>query len=351
MARHAKPVVHRYRGRWVFLAAALAVGVLSLGAPAIAAALASPAPLTCTGTDNGDGSVDVHCVGVRPAPSPTATPTPTVTASPTPTATATLPPTTTPAGTNNCIVLPSRCGFPDATNSGVPNATILAPAQGDTIVTVAGSVLDGRNIHGCLTIIAPDVTVRNTLVTGCGSASGWAIESRGARAQLSHVTVTCNNTQGKGVVGSGFTANALDISGCEDGFYVDPAGASIFNSYVHGMFHGSDGHTDAVQIVDGGQGTVSHNTLDNRDPQGNSAISADTPGVHDLIFVGNLTNGGGFSVRCPADNVPPGHGTNVRIVNNRLSSLSRQFDIWNGCGNETQVTGNVVDETGRPVSP
>lgn len=353
MARHAQPTIHRYRGRWVFLATALAIGTLGLAGPALAAALSSPTPLTCTGTDNGDGSVDVHCVGVRPAPTSTPTPTPTVTTTPTVVPTTTPPATTTsPAGPQtNCIAVPSRCGFPDGTNTGVPPGTTLAGLTGDVNVTVPGTVLDGRNIHGCLKISAADVIVRNTLVSGCQSASGWAIESRGARAQLSHVTVTCNNTQGKGIVGAGFTASALDVFGCEDGFYIDPAGASVFNSYVHGFFHGADGHTDAIQVVDGGQAMISHNTLDNRDGQGSSAISADTPLVHDVIIVGNLTNGGGYSIRCPADNVAPGHGTNVRVVNNRLSSLSLQFGIWNGCGNETQVTGNVADETGRPVSP
>ncbi len=305
-------------------------------------------------------------------PSPTATATPTVmptTAPPTtppvttPPATTpppttvpptTIPPTTPPAQTTNCLPNPSACGFPDATNTGVPaNWVPIHTVNGDQSVTTAGATLDGWDIHGCLSILAANVTIRNTRVT-CTSG-GWAVNARGANLLLDHIAVSCGGTSGDGIVGVTFTAAAVNVSGCEDGVYMDNSSPCpvVRDSYVHDPFHASGAHTDVLQVAADGCGTFTHNTLTNNDPQGSSVVSADTTAIHDLLVTGNLMAGGGYSMRCP----DPGHGTNVQVVGNRFSTMWVQYGdppgtgAMNGCGDEAVVSGNVRDETGAALVP
>jgi hypothetical protein len=81
-----------------------------------------------------------------------------------------------------CIMVPHACGFPDATNTGVPSGTALRsvpgqvssgpgwhfdPEGGHVAVTARGTVLSGLSITCNLEIDASDVTVRDVrVVTG-----------------------------------------------------------------------------------------------------------------------------------------------------------------------------------------
>jgi len=276
-------------------------------------------------------------------PSPTVVPT---TPPPTTVPPTTVPPTTPPAQTTNCLPKPSACGFPDATNTGVPSNWVPIRTQsGDLSITTAGATLDGWDIHGCLTVTAANVTIRNSRVT-CTSG-GWAVNARGAGLLLDHITVSCGGTHGDGIVGVTFTAVAVDVSGCEDGIYMDNSSPCpvVRDSYVHDPFHATGAHTDVLQLAGNACGTFTHNTLTNNDPQGSSVISADTTDVHDVIVTGNLMAGGGYSMRCP----DPGHGTNVQVLNNRFNSTWVQYAVWNGCDDEAKVSGNVRDETGAGI--
>jgi len=288
------------------------------------------------------------------APTPSVTPSPTVapttppatTPPPTTVPPTTTPPTTPPAQTTNCLPKPSACGFPDATNTGVPaNWAPIRTVQGDMSVTTAGGTLDGWDIHGCLTVTAANVTIRNSRVT-CTSG-GWAVNARGAGLLLDHIAVSCGGTHGDGIVGVTFTAVAVDVSGCEDGIYMDNSSPCpvVRDSYVHDPFHATGAHTDVLQVAGGACGTFTHNTLTNNDPQGSSVISADTTDVHDVLVTGNLMAGGGYSMRCP----DPGHGTNVQVLDNRFSMTWVQYAVWNGCGDEAKVSGNVDDITGKAI--
>ncbi|HLI32035.1 MAG TPA: hypothetical protein VKU89_04755, partial [Solirubrobacteraceae bacterium] len=41
----------------------------------------------------------------------------------------------------DCVVLPSACGYPDQSNTGVPAGTTLTPASGEVVVRTPGSVV------------------------------------------------------------------------------------------------------------------------------------------------------------------------------------------------------------------
>ena len=79
----------------------------------------------------------------------------------------------------NCAATPSSCGYPDASNTGVPSGTVLKSVPGqvssgpgwyynaagnDVIVTGKGTVLSGLYIPYNLVINASNVTVKNVQV-------------------------------------------------------------------------------------------------------------------------------------------------------------------------------------------
>jgi hypothetical protein len=64
-------------------------------------------------------------------------------------------------GQPDCAPKPSDCGYPDATNTGVPAGTKLEVMTGDQKITEAGTVIEGKDIRGCITVVAPHVTIRN----------------------------------------------------------------------------------------------------------------------------------------------------------------------------------------------
>lgn len=236
-------------------------------------------------------------------------------ATPTPTATPTQPPS----------------GWPDATNTGVPAGTVLRSTNGRTI-TVAGTVVNGEDITGCLTINADNVTVRNTRIR-CGGSPIRALQRTGIL--IEDVEVDCLNTDGTGIAGN-FTARRVNAHACENGASLDGRNL-VEDSYIHHLFERANplGHTDGLQIPFSGDDIVIRgNWIENRTPNATSAIIADKPGTDRLTVDHNRLIGGGFVLRCPNPGVD-----NV-ITNNAISRGG--YDHWIYCTDESVVSGNQL---------
>jgi len=276
---------------------------------------------------------------IPPTPSPTPTPTPT--------------PTGVPAGA--CLPHPGACGFPDDSTTGPPAGLALTASAGFTAST-PGRVYEGLAISGCVSVEAANVTIRNSTIKSSGCA--WVVAGRAPGLVLDHVTVSCLNSPNKAVVvQQGGVLTAVRLFGCEDGAWFDPAGGTIQNSYINGMFDNSGGtqqHTDVVQLAAGAQHVrVLHNTLINDDQSGSSVLTDDTPGSADVVMDGNLTAGGGYSIRFPGSGTAP----DFYITNNRMSPTYVQYGnpagtgFLQGCGGcVTSTAGNFRDDTLTPIS-
>ena len=93
------------------------------------------------------------------------------------------------AATTGCAALPSRCGYPDASNTGVRPDVALRKVPGELTegsgwkwnssgylaVTGDGAVLDGLDIDGTLDVSASNVTIQNVRVVEQGESFGIAI--------------------------------------------------------------------------------------------------------------------------------------------------------------------------------
>lgn len=254
-------------------------------------------------------------------------------------------------GTSSCA-LPN---YPDASCTGVPSGTTLTPFVGNMSINTAQTVVEGKDIQGCIDVHAPGVIIRKSKIA-CDNFGVILSHNdySGTGLLLEDVEISCNNGLGTAVGDYNITVRRANIHSCQNGFDVDGA-FLIEDSYIHGLIPYdlvTDPHVDGVQVTPVGNGvTIRHNTIDGNS-DGNSAIT--TPRVSDgiinnILIQDNLLFGGGYTLYCQQN----GAGNNFRVINNHFSTkyyaTVGAYAPWIDCQDEAQVTGNVYHETGQPV--
>ncbi len=249
----------------------------------------------------------------------------------------------------NCGPSPSACGLPDASNTGVPPGTKLTVVNGDLEVTKAGAVVSGKDIRGCVTVDAPNVTIRDSKVTctayyGIGSFTG---EYSGGRLRIEDVEVDCQDHNTTAVGSFNVTALRMNIHGCENGFDIDNT-FTVQDTYIHDLYEGATGHADGIQLAGGSNITITHNTI--FDPGGTSAIISNPDKNSNVLVQSNLMAGGAYTLYCPSDS-----STDYRVIGNRVSTVfsskGGEYGPWTDCGKVAVNTGNVWDNTLSPLPP
>jgi hypothetical protein len=257
-----------------------------------------------------------------------------------------------PAGSDvsaetNCAPHPSRCGFPDKTNTGVPPGVKLTVVNGNQEIKKSGTVIDGKDIRGCVDIKAPNVTIRRSKVS-CKSffvVASWTDRYSGGGARLEDVELDCENTNGTGVGSYGLTVVRAEIHGCENGVDVDHS-VTVRDSYIHSPFNSADAHSDGMQFNSGSKIVIDHNTI--VIPDGTSAIISHPNGNADVTISRNLLAGGAYTLYCPRDS-----SRDFRVVDNRFSksvaAKGGAFGPWTDCPKVAELAGNVWDGDLTPV--
>jgi len=291
--------------------------------------------------------VDVAFVpgAVAPKPSTTPSPTagPTATATPTgapsmssvqPTPTASAPPSSPSSSapsssapapgqptTRGCVDRPSACGYPDATNTGIPAGTALR-ASSSVTADKAGQVIAGLNITGEINVVAANVTIRNTRITGSGD---YVIIVRDGADNLTiqdtEIQTPAGTPQDIGCILNVGSAKPrilrVNIHGCSAG--VSSGGGLVQDSYIHDMAQIPGlSHDVGVASNFGGSMSVIHNTILNQLSQTAAvAFYQDFgPQSNDLVQ-NNLLGGGGYCVYGGTGD--KGATSDIRFVNNRFS--------------------------------
>jgi hypothetical protein len=285
-----------------------------------------------------------------PTPSPTsAQPSASASASPSasPSASASKKPSNGPAGRSNLACpLPKH---PDGSCTGVPAGVALAVSNGNMEIKTANTVIDGKDIRGCVRIYAPGVVIRRSKIS-CSNfivVASFRTDYSGTGLRIEDSEISCGGGPGTGVSDSNVIALRLNVHGCENGFSLDSS-VQVSDTYVHDLYTGGGGHPDAVEMEGGSGITVSHNTL-YAGVGGNSAIITDPSKMSNVTISDNLMAGGAYTLYCPRDS-----SSNVRVVNNRVSRMfypkGGEFGPWTDCGKVTQVSGNTWD-TGQALAP
>jgi hypothetical protein len=120
--------------------------------------------------------------------------------------------------------------------------------EGDLNITDANAVIE--DIHGCVSVNAPVVVIRNSRVS-CPSSivvSSFGGAYTGTGLLIEDSEIDCQGTRGTAVGDTNFTVRRVDIHGCDNGFDFD-GDVSIEDSYVHDLYQSADAHTDGAQIT------------------------------------------------------------------------------------------------------
>jgi hypothetical protein len=277
----------------------------------------------------------------------------------------------------DCIRVPHACGFPDATNTGVPTGTALRSVPGQVssgpgwyyktadhavIVNVNGTVLSDLYIPYNLTIDASDVTVRDVRVV-TGGYFGVSVR------HTTRVTIEDSTISGQNLTSGRVDSAIDDVYGDSTGLVIKNNNISQFrtgvqistglvaDNYIHdpGYIHGD--HTNGI-LADkpAGSLTIYGNTIFN-DLGQTDDISLDSSrsgqDVANKIVVDNLLAGGGYPIYGGDSKGNP--TSNIVIVDNEFGQLyyprSGQFGpvaYFDPSGTGNVWSGNVWSGSSLP---
>ncbi len=271
------------------------------------------------------------------------------------------PPSEPPATQTNCINTPSSCGYPDATNTGVPAGTKLTSQSGELSVTKAGTTVKDLAVTGAIAVDANNTTLEDDeVISSAGSGNRGIYIAPGVTGTvLNHVT--CHGA-GKGTQYCVFNKNSTTkieysyLYNC--GECLNGPG-TITNSFFDVTAVISGEHYEDI-YYGGGEGplVVNHDTMLN--PQGQTATvfaSTDFGNQTTLTITNNLLAGGGYTLYGGTSCTTGGCGAvkgPVTVTGNRFSNKYYPGGGYYGIGayfNNAVTTwsGNVWDNSLKSV--
>jgi Right handed beta helix region len=242
-----------------------------------------------------------------------------------------------------CAPAPSACGFPDGTNTGVPQGTTLLSVPGQVssgpgwafdavpgVVQVTGShvVLSGLYIPYNVDITGSDVTIKDSRVVTAGNfgislrhTTGVTIEAStigGSNATAGRVGVAITDVYGDS---TGIAIENDNISAFKTAVQVSTG--TVTGNYIHDPGYVAGDHTNGIFDAGSAQPlTIDHNTILNSTGQTDAiSLDATVPGqtIANKTVENNLLAGGGYTIYGGAS---LGNATsNIHIEHNRFSRL------------------------------
>jgi len=287
--------------------------------------------------------------------------------------------TSSHAGQVNCASNPHLCGFPDATNTGVPKGMTLQNVPGQVSsgpgwhydprgwveVDGNGADLKGLNIPYNLDITASNVTIQDDMIVNGGpNAFGISVRHT-SNVTIEDSTISGLNT-GTGRVATGvkdiyadstgLTVLRDNISEFETGVQLEAG--TVQNCYIHNAGFIAGDHTNGITSNGGGTGllTVQHNTILIKRSQTDAVGLFEDFGVQqNRVITDNLLAGGSYSLYGGAN--PGGTATsNITVTNNVFSTIYYPkggafgpITYFNSGGTGNNWSANAWDVTGQAV--
>jgi hypothetical protein len=280
----------------------------------------------------------------------------------------------------HCAAHPHRCGFPDATDAGVPARTALRAVprqvsrgpgwyydarQHVVQVTRAGAVLTGLSFACTVNVKASRVTITRDRITTSGQSS-FGVSLRHVR----NVTVSDTTITGRNATRGRIMAGIKDIYGDSTGTRIlrdniawTSTGVQIEAGLIEGNYIHSPGyrHGDHINGVtsDGGRRLlrIIHNTIliDRAQTDAIGLFEDFGRQAHRVIY-GNLLAGGSYAIYGGQNSGGPA-ASGIRITRNRISRIYfARGGYWgavtafNPAGRGNVWARNVWDGTGHSVA-
>jgi hypothetical protein len=279
---------------------------------------------------------------------------------------------------HNCAPHPSTCGYPDATNTGVPAGTTLraVPSQvrsgpgwhwdsrGWVEIDGDGATFSHYSVAANVDVTASGAVVTENRISVRGQSFGVSVRhARNVRVQ--HNTISSPVALGrdrllvgvKDIYGdaTGLRVRANNISHASTAVQLDDG--VVTDNYIHDFGFTSGDHLNGI-MSNGGRRplTISHNTVLNSYAQTDAIGLFEDFGVQtNRTVTNNLLGGGGYSLYAGAN--PGGARTsNIRITDNRFaviffpaSGRFGPYTAFDPAGPGNVWAGNIRDDTGAPV--
>jgi hypothetical protein len=254
------------------------------------------------------------------------------------------------AAATGCFIKPSACGYPDATNTGVPAGTSLTPS-GSRTVSTNGAVLNGLDITGTVTVAADNVTIKNSRITATRGGSGTyaVILNNGAdNFTIEHTEVLGPTSETAGLQSAvwnhygnpGVVARNVYFHKCADCW----EGPGVFEDVFMVVDAAYNGSHDEDIYVCGAAVKVEHSTLFNTHHQ-TATVFGDTAGCggNTIEIKNSLLAGGGYMLY-PQGNASSPVGT-MNIQNNRFARC-RTGNVYNSSTGGTYCDSTSGDANG-----
>ena len=235
---------------------------------------------------------------------------------------------------------PSRCGYPDATNTGVPAGTTLLRVPQDVtsgpgwawdsrgwLQASSGAVVKNLIVSGSINVGGDNITVTNVRVLVDGESWGIGLQ-HATNATISNCQIGIPGGTPRLMVGikdiygdsSGTQILRNNVTNTSTGIQVYEG--LIADNYVHDMGYQSGDHINGT--TSNGSTTmmtIRHNTILNQFDQTDAISLFQDFGVEaNRLITDNLVAGGGYTVY-GGDNERYGKTSNIKITNNRFSRI------------------------------
>jgi hypothetical protein len=244
--------------------------------------------------------------------------------------------------------------YPDASCTGVPAGTSLTVIADGLEINTNNTIIEGKEIHGCVDVNASGVIIRKSKIIGDCFYMVYRHSSSGTNLLIEDSEISCTDHNGTAIGDTGITVKRSNIHGCENGFDVDGV-MTIEDNYIHDLTQtGDDPHTDGIQITTAGGGniTIKHNRIYafTNGVNGTSAIIEPDVPITNVLIQDNLFAGGAYTIYCKRN----GHyDSSWSMVNNHFSTINGPnvgaYGPMTDCQDEINVSGNVYHESGLPV--
>ena len=239
---------------------------------------------------------------------------------------------------------------PGPSNTG-PKGALVSTSESIT-VRDDGAVIENLDIDGCITVRANNVTIRNTRIN---CSSFYAIRIHSGFQGLLVEDVEMFGMKSAGILGSNFIVRRANVHDAGADAFKPGSNVLIEASWMHRLGTIANSHSDAVQMVSGGDLVFRGNFVDMPNISGftNSQcliIQTNNGPIDDILIENNWLNGGGWCVQI--NDKGRGHGSpqNVRILNNRFGPDCQFGTIRvSGSDSDTTISGNIFELTGREI--
>lgn len=252
-------------------------------------------------------------------------------------------------------------GKPGPTNTGVPEGVSLRVHDGDLTITDAGTVIDGLDIRGTVSVRADNVTIRNSIVRGkpLSGPTGMISNTRGhtgLKIVDTEIAPTLRTPHAMGILGGNFTATRVDIHNVIDGLHINDNNVTLEYSWLHDNVHytddpnhgGDDSHDDSIQIQAGNNIRIIGSNISGAYNSG-IQLTQDAGRVSDVAIARNFLNGGGCTVNLSEKGVGPFQG--ISITDNEFGRNTRHDDCAIISPDSTRPVNerNIYVPDGAPV--